>query len=106
VVGGGSSGSSFFLAVTTVSSGHGRGGSLWYWRDRTREVDFVVDRGGRVELLEAKFTELPGAGDAGNLRHVQRLLGDSVDRSVVVCRTPNPYPVAEGIAAESPLHWA
>ena len=33
-----------------------RTGSLFFWRDRTREVDFVVDTGGRLELFEAKWT--------------------------------------------------
>ena len=28
----------------------GRSGNLFFWRDRTREVDFVVERAGRVEL--------------------------------------------------------
>jgi hypothetical protein len=32
----------------------GRMGSLFFWRDRTREVDFVVDIGGCLELFEAK----------------------------------------------------
>ncbi|MGB8112873.1 MAG: ATP-binding protein, partial [Candidatus Sulfotelmatobacter sp.] len=41
----------------------GRTGSLFFWRDRTREVDFVVDAGGRLELFEAKWTELPDIGD-------------------------------------------
>ena len=41
----------------------GRIGSLFFWRDRTREVDFVVDVGGRLELFEAKWTELPHDGD-------------------------------------------
>ena len=36
----------------------GRVGSLFFWRDRTREVDFVVDVGGRLELFEAKWTEV------------------------------------------------
>src|SRR6185436_14725597 len=31
----------------------GRTGSLFFWRDRTREVDFLTDIGGRVELFEA-----------------------------------------------------
>jgi hypothetical protein len=33
-------------------------GSVFFWRDRTREVDFVADTGGRLELFEAKWTEL------------------------------------------------
>src|SRR5208283_1137277 len=37
----------------------GRVGSLFFWRDRTREVDFVVDVGGRLELFEAKWAEVP-----------------------------------------------
>jgi hypothetical protein len=36
-------------------------GSLFFWRDRAREVDFVVDVGGRLELFEAKWTEVPAA---------------------------------------------
>lgn len=32
----------------------GHAGSLFFWRDRTREVDFLVDAGGRLELFEAK----------------------------------------------------
>ncbi len=41
----------------------GRSG-LFFWRDRSREVDFVADAGGRLELFEAKWTELPDARDA------------------------------------------
>ncbi|HEV2991225.1 MAG TPA: ATP-binding protein, partial [Candidatus Angelobacter sp.] len=37
----------------------GRLGSLFFWRDRTREVDFVTDTGGRLELFEAKWREIP-----------------------------------------------
>jgi uncharacterized protein len=39
--------------------------SLFFWRDRTREVDFVVDIAGRLELFEAKWAEVPVSGDAG-----------------------------------------
>ena len=46
----------------------GRTGSLFFWRDRTREVDFVVDAGGRLELFEAKWTELPDARRHGESR--------------------------------------
>jgi hypothetical protein len=50
----------------------GRTGSLFFWRDRAREVDFVVDVGGHLELFEAKWTELPNAGDTVNLDFVAR----------------------------------
>jgi prevent-host-death family protein len=55
----------------------GRAGGLFFWRDRTREVDFVVDAGGRLELFEAKWTELPDAGDTVNLEFVRNAVGKS-----------------------------
>jgi hypothetical protein len=38
-----------------------------------REVDFVVDIGGRLELFEAKWTEVPTAGDTVNLDFVRNV---------------------------------
>ncbi len=78
----------------------GRTGSLFFWRDRTREVDFVVDAGGSLELLEAKWTELPDRGDTVNLSHVREALGKTrVKVAAVVSRAPNAYPLAEGFRA-------
>ena len=86
---------------------YGAGGGLYFWRDRTREVDFVIDRGGKLELLEAKYTELPSAGDAVNLRFVRDLVGvRKVAACMVVCRTPNPFPMADDIRAVSPRDLA
>ena len=65
----------------------GRVNSLFFWRDRTREVDFVADAGGRLELFEAKWTELPDETDAVNLAFVRDAVGRSrVARSAIVCR--------------------
>jgi len=78
----------------------GRAGSLFFWRDRTREVDFVVDAGGRLELFEAKWTELPDLGDTVNLSFVRNSLGESrVTSGTVVSRTPNSFPFANGFRA-------
>jgi hypothetical protein len=78
----------------------GRAGSLFFWRDRTREVDFVFDVGGRLELLEAKWTELPAASDAVNLDFVRQVVGNArVASGAVVCRTPNSFPLAKGLRA-------
>jgi predicted AAA+ superfamily ATPase len=75
-------------------------GSLFFWRDRTREVDFVVDAGGRLELFEAKWTELPDMGDAVNLDFVRNVLGNShVTGCYVVTRTPNSFPFPNGFRA-------
>jgi predicted AAA+ superfamily ATPase len=78
----------------------GRMNSLFLWRDRSREVDFVVDAGGRLELFEAKWTELPDAGDTVNLNYVRNAAGKSrVESGAVVCRTPNSFPLPNGFRA-------
>jgi Domain of unknown function (DUF4143)/Putative transposase DNA-binding domain len=61
--------------------------SLFFWRDRTREVDFVVDVGGRLELFEAKWAEVPFAGDAVNLDFVRNVVGKSrIAGAAIICR--------------------
>jgi len=63
-------------------------------------VDFVVDIGGRLELFEAKWTELPSDGDTVNLDFVLKVLGKSrVASGAVVSRTPNSFPFASGFRA-------
>lgn len=80
----------------------GRTGSLFFWRDRTREVDFLVEAGGRLQLFEAKWTELASAGDAVNLVFVRDVVGKNrVIGGGVVCRTPNGYPLPNGFRALS-----
>jgi predicted AAA+ superfamily ATPase len=79
----------------------GRVGSLFFWRDRTREVDFVVDVGGRLQLFEAKWTELPTESDAVNLDFVRQVVGKSrVVSGAVVSRTPNSFPLVHGFRAQ------
>jgi predicted AAA+ superfamily ATPase len=78
----------------------GRASSLFFWRDRTREVDFVVDIGGRLELFEAKWAELPVGGDTANLEFVRNVVGNSrIASAAVVCRTPNSFPLPNGFRA-------
>lgn len=77
-----------------------RTGSLFFWRDRTREVDFLVDSGGRVELFEAKWTEIPDLGDTVNLEFVRNAIGKSrVTAGGIVARTPNSFPFSNGFRA-------
>jgi uncharacterized protein len=78
----------------------GRAGSLFFWRDRTREVDFVVDIGGRLELFEAKWIELPTERDTMNLGFVRQVVGaGKVTTGAVVSRTPNSFPLGDGFRA-------
>jgi hypothetical protein len=76
----------------------GRTGSLFFWRDR--EVDFVVDSGGRMELFEAKWTELPDVGDTVNLDFVRNVVAKSrVTAGALVSRTPNSFLFPSGFRA-------
>jgi hypothetical protein len=80
----------------------GRTNSLFFWRDRTREVDFVVDMAGRVELYETKWSELPSSRDAVNLEFLRRIFGKSrVLRGAVICRAGNSYPLENDLQALS-----
>jgi predicted AAA+ superfamily ATPase len=78
----------------------GRVASLFFWRDRTREVDFVVDAGGRLELFEVKWHEVPTTADTVNLDFVRNVAGKSrIASGAIVCRTAHSYPLADGFRA-------
>lgn len=78
----------------------GRSGRVYYWRDRTREVDFLVEAGGRVELFEAKWSEIPSLRDAVNLEFVRGILGSAaVAKAAMVCRAAHGFPLAPGLQA-------
>lgn len=74
----------------------GRAGELFFWRDRGREVDFLLHRAGRFELFESKWTEHPSQREADGLRVVaSHLPRGSVRRTAVICRAANAYPLRE-----------
>jgi uncharacterized protein len=78
----------------------GRMQSLFFWRDRTREVDFVVDVAGRLEMFEAKWAEVPAVSDAVNLEFVRSVVGKAkIASATIVCRAANGFPLAEGVRA-------
>lgn len=76
--------------------------NLYFWRDGTREVDFVTESDGELSLWEAKWKEHPTTEDAVNLHHALHALGPSrIARASIIGRPPNRYPVAPGIEAVS-----
>jgi len=80
----------------------GRMGSLFFWRDRTREVDFLVDAAGKLELFEAKWNEVPTVADTVNLEFVRNVVGNSrIASGALVCRTSKSYPLSNGFRALS-----
>ena len=90
----------FVFAQLRARERRGRVGSLFFWRDRTREVDFVVDVAGKLELLEAKWNEVPTVADSVNLEFVRNVVGKSrIAGGAVVCRTPKSYALGNGFRA-------
>jgi predicted AAA+ superfamily ATPase len=79
-------------------------GDLFFWRDRTREVDFLIHRGGHFHLFEAKWTESPGSRDRANLARVRDGFPRGRVRSAaVVCRVSHDVPLGDGLRA-LPVH--
>jgi uncharacterized protein len=87
-----------------------RGGwDLHFWRDRSKEVDFLFHRGGVFDLADAKWTELPAAKDSVALEQVAAEIG-KVKRAALICRAANPYPITKQVQAlpleALPEDWA
>lgn len=75
-------------------------GDLYYWRDRTKEADFLIHRAGRFEIFDAKWTGIPTSKDAGSLRKVAAELPEGSVRNLsLVCRTRHAFPLADGVRA-------
>jgi hypothetical protein len=48
----------------------------------------------------SRWTELPAASDAVNLDFVRNVVGKSrIASSAIFCRTPNSFPIADGLRA-------
>jgi hypothetical protein len=80
--------------------------NLFFLRDRQREVDFLVPRGGRYALFEAKWTEHPGAQQARGFDDVAPLVGaDRIASRTILCRAPTPYTLADGTRINGLWDW-
>lgn len=77
--------------------------SIWYWRTADgREVDFVVERGGRFELYEAKMREQVTDSDMGGFRSFAQDYGSAnVIGMTVICRIRKGFPLGPGVAASN-----
>lgn len=79
--------------------------NLWYYRDqRAREIDFVVESGGQLRFLEAKWQEHPSRDEARAILTVDRELRESGSPwqagSHFVLGTPGEaYPITELVEA-------
>jgi len=75
-------------------------GDLFYWRDQSREADFLIHKAGRFELLDAKWSSSPDTRGAKTLARVAEELPEgSVRRMALVCRAPHAYPLTPAVQA-------
>ena len=65
---------------------------LWFWRDRDKEIDFLVHRGGLYDLYEAKWAESPDANDLKGFRDFEKKYpAGSIASRTLVGRPANRY---------------
>jgi predicted AAA+ superfamily ATPase len=69
---------------------------LSYWRDRTKEADFLLHRAGHVMIADAKWTENPRG--TGRLASVAEEFSSSPPLAIL-CRCANPFPLGENARA-------
>jgi predicted AAA+ superfamily ATPase len=78
-------------------------GTLHYQRTKDgAEVDFVIERAGRLMPIEVKWTDRPKPGDC---RHLLTFLDENRDRAKrawLICRCPRPMRLHERVTA---LPW-
>jgi predicted AAA+ superfamily ATPase len=77
-----------------------RRGDLFFWRDRTKEADFLFHKAGRFELFDAKYSEFPNSKEATTLLGVSHELGErNVKQLGLICRAAHSYPLRERVQA-------
>ncbi|MBI4705964.1 MAG: ATP-binding protein [Deltaproteobacteria bacterium] len=86
------------------------GWQLNFWRDRSSEVDFLLHRGGRFDLADAKWTEHPDRGDVASLSRVaEKLPRDGAGRRAIFCRAGHRFPIdsrTEALPLSLVADWA
>ena len=73
--------------------------SVWFCRDQSREVDFAIERDGRLTLAEGQWKEIPAAKDFEQATAVHGLLPGARWPVMVFCRTRQSHPVAKNTLA-------
>ncbi|TVP77458.1 MAG: ATP-binding protein [Puniceicoccaceae bacterium] len=71
---------------------------LYYWRDRSKEADFLLHKAGRFKIGDAKWSETPA--NSGKLNKVRAELPETT-QAFLCCRSPQSYPLSDSIQAIS-----
>jgi uncharacterized protein len=66
------------------------GAELAFWRDRTKEADFLVPTPRGLVIVDASWSEFPSTAAVARLLRIRDLIGAAaVAKLAVVCRTPH-----------------
>ena len=80
---------------------------LGFWRDRSREVDVLLERGGRFWLADCKWSANPGSAETRRLQQVAaQFPAGQVQAMAVICRASHRHPLSESIEALPPWELA
>lgn len=78
------------------------GWSVFFFRERHNEIDFLIDRGGNFELIEAKWSEHPSINDIKAYSSFENLVGEErILNATIMSRAKNSYPLGDKIKAIS-----
>lgn len=78
-----------------------------FWRERNNEIDFFIDRGGRYDLFEAKWSENPDEKALSGFKSfAAQKYGKNINLQSVICRTATPYPINQETKADTILSWS
>jgi predicted AAA+ superfamily ATPase len=82
---------------------------IYFYRDQqSREIDFLIESGGAVSLLETKWTERPDKSDARTIEQISVLMSEAkphpltINRRAVICRAAMNYPLTDTVEA---MNW-
>ena len=82
--------------IRRAQYGHRGAWGFHFWRDRTREADFLLHHAGNFHLADAKWKELPDKRDTVTLNKVaSHFPQDCVVSKTIFCRASNPYPISQ-----------
>lgn len=80
---------------------------LYYWRTKdNREVDFIIEKGGRFIAFEAKLTGMPTSDSIKGFEYLKEYYGDdSLINGYVICRVEKEFSMGKGIKAIKGIHF-
>ncbi len=80
---------------------------LFFYRDKDgKEVDIILELGGKTHLLEIKWTQIPDSRTLRTLNTIADLFGNNAGERIIVCRTAETYRNKDGMIVANGLRVA